>query len=158
MSIGRIDNGRPFKPHNGGGGSKPGKPHGRWPMVMIVAADAITLRHAGTVEALLADRSMFLPYAELGRRMDVMLPGWQVWCRNNLGSRKTSWAELLSNRIYKAYYNGTSARGNAHDPSTRGAISKEHWRSRIAPTSPLVRLHADIMHDLSSVPEWERLA
>lgn len=127
---------RPFVPNAGiPGGSKKGKPQAKIPELLIVVADAIFVRAAGSIEKLVDDRAWPLTCAQLKEQMDTTLPGWQKYWPS--GKRKTALQKLLKNRVYKGYYNGTSSRGVDHDPSTRASISTEHWRTRVGTTHML---------------------
>lgn len=48
---------RKFRPSGNSGGSRPGKPQGRWPLVLLVVADAVCTRAKGTQESWLVDRN-----------------------------------------------------------------------------------------------------
>jgi hypothetical protein len=145
---------REFKPRCNGGGSKPGKPQGRWPRLFTVCADAILLSVKGTRDMWSVDRRMFIKVLEV--RMDTLFPGWQEHVQETMPRRKTKPTRLLSNRVYKMYYNGTSARGRKHDPTTRATQSKEHWTNYVAGDSPLRPLHDKVQRTIVNVvPNWK---
>lgn len=156
MTLGHLnaDGVLPFRPTGKGGGSKKGKPQGRWPWVMKIALHAIIIRAKGTSDAWKIDRRYRLTLAEMKVRLDAVLPGWEEYAREHLGYRKTSYIELLANRVYKMYYSGTSDRGRGHDPQTRACESREHWSKHHAATSPLGRLHERIERGEVCVPDW----
>jgi len=154
--IGRMDKKvRAFKPRCNGGGSKKGKPQGYWPWVFKVCADAIILQEKATIEAWIVDRRMFTKILE--RRMNELLPGWQEYIRETMPGRKTPPVVLLSNRVYKMYYNGTSARGHNHDPGTRpNTTSSEHWLTRFSEGTPLWVLHSKVQcGETVTVDNWK---
>jgi hypothetical protein len=84
--------------------------------------------------------------------MNRLCPGWQV-C---IGERTTPLEKLLLNRVYKMYYSGTSDRGKGHDPRTRSAVSREHWRSHTEGLA-LEKLHDKILRGrITEIENWER--
>lgn len=143
MTLGHGDVGRRFRSSGGPGGSRPGKPHGRWPLPIKVVADAVVLRTKGTVDRMVEDRTM-MPEASFRLAMEMLLPGIWDWAQEHIGPRATSHATLLQNRVFKMYYSGTSDRGKRHDPMTRAAVSREHWHSRVPANDPLRTLHSSI--------------
>lgn len=149
MSIGHDDTPRPFKPTEKGGGSKKGKKQGKWPWILKIVAHAVIINWKGTMEAYLSNRKGF-PRKILKERMDSLCPGWLEWYRSEFGERiaKTknscAYTDLLDNRVYKMYYDGTSSRGVGHDPNTRAAFSVEHYTKHIPQTHRLAVLHDDI--------------
>lgn len=151
--LGHIE-GKTFRNRAVPGGSLPGKPHGHWPWVLKIVADAIHVRAKGSMEAWKKDRSFKLSPEEFAQRLDGLCPGWREWAKANLGARSSSYAELLQNRVYKMYYSGTSDRGPAHDPSTRAAESGEHWTRHFAVDSPLGLLHEQVVRGQHSIPNW----
>lgn len=156
MTIGHLnDDKRPFKPTGKGGGSKKGKPQTEWPWVLKIIAHAILVRAKGSSDAWKVDRKQRLSRKEFGRRMDAMCPGWREWARENKPGVVTPLEELLSNRVYKMYYSGTSDRGSDHDPATRACESKEHWTKHFAATSMLGQLHERVERGEVCVENWK---
>ncbi len=156
MTIGHISGGRPFRPQQGGGGSKPGKPQKQWPLLFRVLADALVIQFKGSMDAFLKDRTQ-MPLDNFQDRLDLLLPGWQRWHEQTAGPRSTNRAKLLHNRVYKMYYFGSSAHnGETHDPRTRAAVSPEHWTTKVAVGSPLRDLHDQVLRGLVvTIPNWK---
>jgi len=143
-AIGRFE-GRGFKPTGKGGGSKKGKPQGRWPMVCLVMADAVIERAKGSSESWNTDRSYRMTKSQFEAAILQIVPDFGNFITSMMPNRVTPWPELLLNRVYKMYYSGTSARGKNHDPKTRAVQSKEHWRNRVPVGDPLHKLRNDII-------------
>jgi hypothetical protein len=160
MTIGRIVDGRGFKPTGKGGGSRRGKAQrGSWPLLFKVLADALVMRAKGTEESWTADRRMLLTPMQLGDQLDVLTPGWRPFIERKMPGRMTDRLELLANRVYKMYYDGTSSRGAGHDPLTRATQSREHWRHVVPQGSPLYLLHDRVRHgEVTVINDWERMA
>lgn len=160
MTIGRIVDGRRFKPTGKGGGSRRGKAQrGAWPLLFKVLADALVMRAKGTEESWVADRRMLLSPAQLGEQLDILTPGWRPFIEAKMPGRMTDRLELLANRVYKMYYEGTSSRGAGHDPMTRPTQSREHWRHYVPQDSPLYQLHDLVRHgEVTVIDGWEQLA
>lgn len=156
MSIGHLDNVRPFQPKGTGGGSKKGKPQGYWPWVMKIAADAVLIRVKGSIDAWLKDRNRHMTEKQFGQAMDQILPGWRTWCHENLGSRATSYERLLINRVYKMYYSGTSDNKEEHDPANRATMSGEHWLEYFTTDSEFGVLHEKIVRLGLCIPDWKK--
>jgi len=150
-----LEKARPFEPTGKGGGSKPGKPQWTWPEVMKVVAAAVAVRAAGSEKELIDNKKFPLKLREFDAQMSLLLPGWKRVCDRAGGKRKTNWASLLKNRPYKIWYAGTSDRGTDHDPKTRAAPSKEHWRRRVPCDSPLVTVYNNVVSNrVSTVDGW----
>lgn len=155
MSLGKIKKPRGFRPQLGGAGSVPGKPQGRWPLVLVVVADALFTRAKGTQESWLIDRDCCLTSVQFNELMDGLCPGWSDWYLSEFGARKTTCSVLLKNRVYKMYYSGTSDRGKRHDPYTRATYSREHWTRKIPAGHPLRDLYQNVLHGkVVSIPNW----
>lgn len=161
MSIGHQDGGRPFKPSGKGGGSKKGKPQAEWPWLLKIVAHAIVIQAKGTSDSWKTDRSMRISARDFSLRMEQLTPGWRSYMERRNGLRKTEWATLLLNRVYKMYYFGTSSDRGKHDPMTRATESDEHWTKHYASDSEYGRLHEDIVRGrittvrLMTVAPWE---
>lgn len=149
---------RPFRNTQHRGGSRPRKPHNRWPEVMLVVADAVVSQVKGGPDVWVTDRRRQIDEAVFRTRMERLLPGVWWWLDRHHSPTKSRKSQLLLNRVYKMYYNGTSARGRDHDPTTRNAMSAEHWSHRHGPDSPLARVHEQVARGLvETVEGWERL-
>jgi hypothetical protein len=150
--IGHLESTRQFKPREEPrGGSSKGKPQTRWPLFLVVIADAVFITHKGTIDAALADRR-FISLAAFSNRLNHLLPGFSRYMANHPTKKPYS---NLKNRVYKMYYSGTSDRGPDHDPKTRAAVSKEHWRHKVAPDSDLALLHDQVMRGtIVQIPDW----
>jgi hypothetical protein len=158
MTIGHVGVVKEYRPNpNIRGGSKKGKPHGIWPWIMKIAADAVHECWIGAQDASRRNHRM-MSAAKFKKRMDTLLPGWEDHIREHLGPRKKPYIELLMNRVYKgAMYAGTSARGKRHDPKTRANRSKEHWTYKFGPKHKLAKLHDLILRgELVEIERWER--
>jgi hypothetical protein len=153
--IGHLNSdNRLFKPTGRGGGSKIGKPQSKWPLVLVVGADAIVLRAKGSTDTWESDRKMRISSCVLQTQMDILFPGWESFVKETMPSRVTSRISLLRNRVYKQYYNGSSA-GNNGDPYTRARKSKEHWKYQVVDGHPLLKLHDLIWRgQIVSVKDW----
>lgn len=146
---------RKFRPSGNSGGSRPGKPQGRWPVVLLVVADAVCTRAKGTQESWLVDRNS-VSSEVFGGIMDSHCPGWRDWFLDNFGPRDTPLPRLLLNRVYKMYYSGTSDRGPGHDPLTRATYSSEHWTRRVPADSPLTELYQSVLRGVRPViHDWK---
>lgn len=160
MTIGRLKRRRQFKPTGKGGGSKKGKVQNYWPLFVLVAADALCVRIAGSMEALLRDRDWVGFGLDnrgdfLCREMVRLFPGIWIWLGQVRQPTITSSWRLLHNRVYKQYYSGSSDRGSGHDPRTRAAMSREHWLRKAPEGSSLVKLHEDIVSGaVTCVDDW----
>lgn len=127
---------------------------------LVVAADQIAIEAAGSADALLENRYWAREWgitpARIKQDLEVIFPGITdyLWTQKDWN---TPWEELLKNRVYKMYYNGTSARGYDHDPNTRASISNEHWRSwKLQDDKVELVLEAVAKHE--PIPDWkERL-
>lgn len=154
MTVGHMGRRpRKFQPSSNPGGSKPGKPQGKWPWVLKIMADAVFETAKGTSDAWKKDRSSPITKEQFRDRMEMLAPGWQTYMQETNGSRKTPWDELLYNRVYKMHYSGTSDRGKNHDPSTRACESGEHWTKRFHMDDPLARLHEAVTRGETRV-DW----
>ena len=134
MVMGHLTTRRKFKPTGSGGGSSKGKPQGSYPLIVLVVADAIFIQSKGTIDAMIHDRNMQISAVELKSRLAKILPGVWAWLDRHNPTTVTPKPELVKNRVYKMYYSGTTDRGYGHDPHTRAAMSKEHWRCRTGGT------------------------
>ena len=160
---------RPFKPNPKiKGGSKPGKPQLRWPWVMLITAQALCERHAGSLGAIIdgtAKPTMsledfefeferYLPGA-IGYRVCQMEEYGEETGRYYKSTRRGDVVKLLLNRAYKANgYSGHSDRGPHHNPETRRRTSKEHWSNHFQSTHPLViNFHVRILKG-GKPPDW----
>jgi hypothetical protein len=156
-AIGRFE-GRQFKPSGGKGGSEKGKPQGSWPWVYKVIGHAVIERAKGSSEAWLVDRRFKISRREFELAMLNLLPGFDSHIRALMPYRDTHWSKLLRNRVYKMYYNGTSARGKNHDPMTRATPSPEHWRNHIPLGDKLHELHELIVtgriQEIKKIDDW----
>jgi len=148
----------PFVPRETGGGSKKGKIFLPWPLVYVVAAEAVGLTYYGTMEVLQNKRAQPIGFCD---RLSQMLPGWHeeraseylVKCGRMPDS---TLSDLLWNRVYKgAAYSGTSDRGPNHDPRTRNTQSKEHWTRKVPSGHSLFQLHEDIRRGIPR-PDWKQ--
>lgn len=99
--LGQLNECKPFRSTGKGGGSKKGKPQGKWPWPIKVAADAVFCCVKGGIEAWLKDRRKIISTEEFMRRMDVALPGWKAVAKQALGPRATCYGKLLENRVYE---------------------------------------------------------
>lgn len=129
-----------FKPHpqqrkEGSGEGRAMFPWKRKYAWLLLAVDQLYINKAGSADALLEDRKWEESYGItrdwLWQQIWILFPGLTAHLTNEhrrLGI-KTRWSQNIHNRIYKMYYNGTSARGTAHDPTTRASVSREHWRA-----------------------------
>jgi hypothetical protein len=149
--IGHMEKVRAFKPTNGPGGSKKGKSNARWPLFLKVVADAVVIAHKGSIDAALADRNYISP-AALKARLEQLLPGLEQYIAER--PSKDPYAQL-KNRVYKMYYSGTSDRGRDHDPRTRAAMSREHWRNQVPAADELALLHDKVMRgSVATIKDW----
>lgn len=151
---------RPLRRSPGAGGSKPGKPQGKWPWVMKIVAEAVVVRSVGSLEAAMnGDRG----FAQEGvsqlegfkRVMDATLPGWHEWCMKNMVQTKETKQRLLENRVYKSLeYVGSSAGSST---PVRG-MSRENWRFHFTGDHSFHRLYDSVRHGVTvSVDGWESL-
>jgi hypothetical protein len=131
------------------GGSQPGKPQNRWPLGILVVAEAVYRRSAGGMEALLHNRD----WASMGldskglllkRELGKLCPGIWAWIDRNFTPTKTTPWKNLHNRVYKMYYSGSSDRGPAHDARTRAAVSGEHWTRKVPEGHNLFKVHEQV--------------
>lgn len=99
---------------------------------LVMASEQFYIGHSGSGEALLEDRAWVrrwnLSAAGLRDFVGYLFPGLLEYMDSMTGW-KTPWHKRLHNRVYKMYYNGTSARGVDHNPNTRASVSNEHWRN-----------------------------
>lgn len=154
MTIGHMEEVRDFRPRPGIGGSKKGKPQGPWPLFLLIAGDAVWMRYKGTIDACLRDRR-FIPIKAFEEQLNILLPGLEDWMDEKAAGRRTNPYKLLHNRVYKMYYSGTSDRGRAHDPHTRAAMSREHWRHKVSASDPLVSLHDNAVRGrVARIYDW----
>ena len=147
---------RRFKPTGKGGGSKPGKPHFKWPEIIKVIADAVVVRAKGTADAWTVDRNAPMSMREFRRVIESLLPGVWDWVESQTPNHKTDCARLLYSRVYKQFYNGTSARGKRHDPNTRASQSVEYWKNRVPEGSILRDMHQRVVRGLlNKISDWK---
>jgi hypothetical protein len=113
---------------------------------LLIAAEQLLVVDSGGGDALLEKRKWKVNWnispAMLKQELENMFPGLSEYMRRQK-TWVTPWEELLLNRVYKMYYNGTSARGHNHNPNTRAAISSEHWRNkkyRLKWEKPILRI------------------
>lgn len=103
---------------------------------LLIASEQIFVKQACSEGGLLEDRSWKsrwgLTSERLRRELEQIFPGLPRYL-DSAHDWRTPWEDLLSNRVYKMFYNGTSARGSGHDPRTRASWSREHWRSWSVP-------------------------
>lgn len=66
--LGQLNECKPFRSTGKGGGSKKGKPQGKWPWPIKVAADAVFCCVKGGIEAWLKDRRKIISTEEFMRR------------------------------------------------------------------------------------------
>jgi hypothetical protein len=137
MSIQRLSNKTNARviPQNRIQGSGSGRRLMPWKRTygwLLIAAEQLVVGQAGSEGALLENRSWMTTWgissAWLARRVDKLFPGVYDHL-TTLDVSEVGWQNNLYNRVYKMYYNGTSARGTKHDPRTRASISIEHWRN-----------------------------
>jgi len=151
---------RLFKPTLRGGGSRPGKAQNTWPIGILVVAEALYRRSAGGMEQLTHNRAwakMGLTPSWLKKELEVLLPGVWAWVEIYLPAKTLAW-KRLHNRIFKMYYNGTSARGVNHDPFTRASISREHWTNKVPEGNFLIEWHTKVDRGLVHViPQWQKV-
>jgi hypothetical protein len=104
---------------------------GRLPWV-LVAAEQLFVLGSGSEGGLLEQRHWVkcwnLTPRDLRCQLGKLFPGLPEYVESIHPNPRSCWA-LLKGRVYKMYYNGTSARGFDHDPMTRASISREYWRS-----------------------------
>jgi len=134
--IQAIDHESNFKPRpqrrkKGSGAGKVCRPWVSWGWLLI-AAERIVVRRAGSETALLKERYWAKVWGIrpdwLRRQLEGYFPGISKWLESTPGGSRP-WYDL-KNRVYKMYYRGTSDRGPDHDPRVRAAVSSEHWRSK----------------------------
>ena len=123
---------------------------------LVMIAEQIFVFGSGSEGALLENRSWSSEWGmnpeSLRDWLEFFLPGINKYLVE-LRDWETPWYVLLSNRVYKMYYNGTSARGESHDARTRASISNEHWRSwKIAKDWEEIVMR--IVQNHSSYPDW----
>lgn len=156
MTMGHMEGGRAFRNSNNPGGSRPGKPQAKWPWVLKIVADAIVQRAKGTGDSWYKDRSRGITAIVFEQHMDRFCPGWKEYLTETNGTRVSPWAELLLNRVFKMHYSGTSDRGTDHDPSTRAAMSREHWSYHFHVNHPLSRLHESVCRgQVLTIENWK---
>jgi len=99
---------------------------------LVIAAEQLFVVASGSGDGMLEERNWAATWALtpqwLGRQLEALFPGINEWL-DSAWEGKTDWRYNLKNRVYKMYYNGTSARGADHDPQTRASMSNEHWRT-----------------------------
>lgn len=100
---------------------------------LLIAAEQLYVAAAGSEGAILEDRdwkkNWDLGGDRLAAELEHLYPGLNEYLLS-CHSWNTPWQVLLANRVYKMFYNGSSARGFGHDPRTRPSLSKEHWRNK----------------------------
>lgn len=123
---------RPQKRNKGTGAGRKMFPWKRNLPWLLIAGEQLVIERAGSSDAVLEERQWVLIWNispdNLASQLDQLFPGIERYL-DSLTWGDTHWRKLLHNRIYKMFYNGTSARGHNHDPTTRAMMSPEHWRN-----------------------------
>lgn len=123
------------KPQNRRKGSGKGKICRPWVKKwgwLLIATERLFVYKAGSETTLLKERrwksKLGLTEAWMEIAVDARFPGFIAYLKTTPGGPNPI-ADLW-NRVYKMYYSGSSDRGPRHDPKTRAAVSREHWRSQ----------------------------
>lgn len=122
----------PQQRQQGSGAGRPMLPWKKKYHWLVIAAELLIQDQAGGRDNLLLHRDWShkwgITSGWLKRRVERMFPGITEHL-NSVWFGSTDWEKNLLNRVYKMFYNGTSARGYKHDPQSRASFSKEHWMS-----------------------------
>lgn len=122
---------------------------------LLIAAERTCVYQAGSETSLLKNRDWAKKWGIrpewLIDRLDEVFPGVKLWLSRTSGGPNPF--RDLRNRVYKMFYNGSSARGVNHDPKTRAAMSSEHWRNK-SYRNKWEGVVIDIVRGQTPYPDW----